>query len=96
MITLAAIRSARAETSENSNVFGETLESIYLSNVDATIESIYEPINFLDLYKYRDEDVVSYRVTINGFVYTITEIGGEYIAVPQLGGEVTYFKIVSL
>lgn len=96
MITLAAIRSARVETSENSNVFGETLESVYLSNVDATIESIYEPINFLDLYKYRDEDVVSYRVTINGFVYTITEIGGEYIAVPQLGGEVTYFKIVSL
>lgn len=96
MITLAAIRSARVETSENSNVFGETLESVYLSNVDATIESIYEPINFLDLYKYRDEDVVSYRVTINGFVYTITEIGGEYIAVPQLGGEVTFFKIVSL
>ncbi|HFN8151630.1 TPA: hypothetical protein ACHG3F_003095 [Escherichia coli] len=96
MITLAAIRSARVETSENSNVFGETLESVYLSNVDATIESIYEPINFLDLYKYRDEDVVSYRVTINGFVYTITEIGGEYLAVPQLGGEVTYFKIVSL
>ncbi|WAX14154.1 hypothetical protein ECO71P1_00091 [Escherichia phage ECO71P1] len=96
MITLAAIRSARVETSENSNVFGETLESVYLSNVDATIESIYEPINFLDLYKYRDEDVVSYRVTINGFVYTITEIGGEYIAVPQLGGEVTYFKIASL
>ncbi|AFO10451.1 hypothetical protein [Escherichia phage ECML-117] len=96
MITLAAIRSARVETSENSNVFGETLESVYLSNVDATIESIYEPINFLDLYKYRDEDIVSYRVTINGFVYTITEIGGEYIAVPQLGGEVTYFKIVSL
>lgn len=96
MITLSAIRAARVETSENSNVFGETLESVYLSNVDATIESIYEPINFLDLYKYRDEDVVSYRVTINGFVYTITEIGGEYIAVPQLGGEVTYFKIVSL
>ncbi|WPK38432.1 hypothetical protein [Escherichia phage AV128] len=96
MITLAAIRSARVETSENSNVFGETLESVYLSNVDATIESIYEPINFLDLYKYRDEDIVSCRVTINGFVYTITEIGGEYIAVPQLGGEVTYFKIVSL
>lgn len=96
MITLAAIRSARVETSENSNVFGETLESVYLSNVDATIESIYEPINFLDLYKYRGEDVVSSRVTINGFVYTITEIGGEYIAVPQLGGEVTYFKIVSL
>lgn len=96
MITLAAIRSARVETSENSNVFGETLESVYLSNVDAIIESIYEPINFLDLYKYRDEDVASYRVTINGFVYTITEIGGEYLAVPQLGGEVTYFKIVSL
>lgn len=96
MITLAAIRSACVETSENSNVFGETLESVYLSNVDATIEPIYEPINFLDLYKYRDEDIVSSRVTINGFVYTITEIGGEYLAVPQLGGEVTYFKIVSL
>lgn len=96
MITLSAIRSARVETSENSNVFGETLESVYLSNVDATIESVYEPINFLDLYKYRDKDIVSSRVTINGFVYTITEIGGEYIAVPQLGGEVTYFKIVSL
>ena len=96
MITLSAIRSARVETSENSNVFGETLESVYLSNVDATIESIYEPINFLDLYKYRDEDIVSSRVTINGFVYTITEIGGEYLAVPQLGGEVIFFKIVSL
>lgn len=96
MITLAAIRSARVETSENSNVFGETLESVYLSNVDATIESLYSPIDFSEFVGLDENEVSTFRVTINGFVYSVTEFGGEYLAVPQLGGEVTFFKIVSL
>ncbi|QBQ77399.1 hypothetical protein WFC_00113 [Escherichia phage vB_EcoM_WFC] len=96
MITLAAIRSARVETSENSNVFGEKLKNVYLFNVDATIEELHSPIDFSEFTELEEEDISTFRVTIEGKVYFATEFGGEYLAVSEGEGRYSFFKIVSL
>ncbi|HAV8042321.1 TPA: hypothetical protein JLA97_003934 [Escherichia coli] len=96
MITLAAIRSARVETSENSNVFGEKLKNVYLFNVDATIEELHSPIDFSEFTELEEEDITTFRVTIEGKVYFATEFGGEYLALSEGEGRYSFFKIVSL